>query len=107
MSARALRHTPWSDVCDLVTINDNQDAEGYGIAVPVRRRVFCNWEDGVSQKEFYYSHKAGLLASASVEIQSVDYQGEKFVEFGGRRYRVLRSFMSSFDLLTMILSEVV
>lgn len=107
MSARALRHTPWSDVCDLVAIEDEQDAEGYGVKTPTNRTVFCDWQDGVSQKEFYYSHKAGLIASASVEIQAADYAGEKFVEFGGKRYRVLRSFMSSFDCLTLILSEVV
>ena len=107
MSARMPRHTPWSDVCELLTFADDQDAEGYGVSAGAKRTVFCNWEDGVSQKEFYYSNKQGLQASASVEIYRVDYEGEKYVDFGGKRYRVLRNFPPSFDTLTLILAEVV
>ena len=58
-------HTPWSDVCDLYTLPDDQDAEGYGVAAPVKKSVYCNWQDGVSQSEFYLSQKAGMRASVS------------------------------------------
>lgn len=100
-------HTPWSDTVDLLTSEDNQDAEGYGVKAPTKRTVYCTWEDGVSQKEFYLSQKEGLRASASVELWRVDYEGEEFADFNGKRYRVLRSFASSFDCVTLILSEVV
>lgn len=104
---RGLYHTPWSDEVDLLSFADNQDPEGYG-AEPVRRRtLFCNWEEGVSQNEFYLSNKQGLQATDSVELQRVDYEGEHFAEFEGRRYRVVRSFPASFDTITLILSEVV
>ena len=70
------------------------------------RRV-GTFEDGVSQKEFYLSSEAGLRASASVELWTVDYEGEQFCRFLGKRYyRVLRSFKSSFDCTTLILTEV-
>ena len=62
---------------------------------------------GVSQKEFYLSQKEGLQASASAEIWRVDYEGERYAEFNGQRYRVIRSFPSSFDCLTLMLAEVV
>lgn len=104
---RALRHTPWSDVCELLVFADNQDPEGYGVEAPTRREVFCNWEDGVSRKEFYLSDKQGLQAGASVELQRADYEGERYVAFDGGLYRVLRSFPPSFDTLTLILSEVI
>jgi hypothetical protein len=104
---RGLYHTPWSDEVDLLSFADNQDPEGYGTE-PVRRRtLFCNWEAGVSQNEFYLSNKQGLQATDSVELQRVDYEGERFAEFEGRRYRVVRSFPASFDTITLILSEVV
>ena len=61
---KAELHTPWSDVIALLSFADNQDAEGYGVEAPVRREIFCTWEDGVSQKEFYLSQKEGLQASA-------------------------------------------
>ena len=100
-------HTPWSDVVDLLVFADNQDPEGYGVQAAQRRTLFCNWEEGVSQNEFYLSNKQGLQATDSVELQRVDYNGERFAEYQGRRYRVIRSFPASFDTITLILSEVV
>lgn len=100
-------HTPWSDTVDLLIFGDNQDAEGYGVIPAQRRTLFCNWEEGVSQNEFYLSNKQGLQATDSVELQRVDYDGERYAEYNGRRYRVIRSFPASFDTITLILSEVV
>lgn len=109
-------HTPWSDVCDLYTLPDSQDAEGYGVGTEQRLSgVFCNWQDGVSQSEFYLSQKAGLRASAQVEIHKVDMlqafpagtAGERYVDFDGRSYKVLRDFPQSFDTQTLILTEVI
>lgn len=100
-------HTPWSDEIKLYDIPDKQDAEGFGVSAPQKRELLCTFDDGVSQKEFYYSHKEGLQASASVELWKADYRGEEYADFGGRHYRVLRSFNSSFDCVTLILTEVV
>ena len=109
-------HTPWSDVCDLYTLPDKQDSEGYGVDTPEKLSgVFCNWQDGVSQSEFYLSQKAGMRASAQVEIHKVDMlaaypagtAGERFVDFGARHYKVLRDFPQSFDTQTLILTEVI
>lgn len=108
-------HTPWSDECKLVRFTSTKDAQGYEKLTPHRHRVICTWEDGVSQSEFYTSHKAGFQASASVEVWRADmraawprkYTGERFVDFHGRRYRVIRDFPSGFDLQTLILSEVI
>lgn len=100
-------HTPWSDVITLLTFADNQDPEGYGVEAAQRRELMCTFQDGVSQKEFYLSDKEGHQASASAEIWRVDYEGERFAEFNGRLYRVVRSSPPSFDTLTLILSEVI
>ena len=124
-------HTPWSDVADLIVPSLTQNANGYPITPaeeeqktpPVilpdgavqesRRTIFCNFEDGVSQSEFYLSMKEGHRASAQLELWSVDYENETLVEFpggsaqGSRFYRVIRSFKQSFDTTTLILEEVV
>lgn len=105
-TTRDLRHTPGSDVIDLLTFADNQDAEGYGVEPPVRRQLMCTFYDGVSQNEFYAAQKSDLQASAQVEIQRVDYEGERWAEFKGRRFKALRSFPPSFDTLMLVLSEV-
>ena len=101
-------HTPWSDEIGLVAFDKSQDAEGYRLPTqPCLRTIFGTWEEGVSQNEFYNSMKAGLQANASVEVWAVDYEGERFVCFRGRFYRVIRAFQSSFDHKTLILQEVV
>ena len=112
---RTQLHTPWSDEIDLIGFAPAgadpgatiQDAQGYADVKEVKTSVYCTWEDGVSQKEFYLSDKTGLQASASVELWTVEYDGQEFVDFHGKRYRVLRSFVSAFDCTTLILSEVV
>ena len=101
-------HTPWSDEIGLVAFDKSQDEEGYQLPTkPCTRSVLCTFEEGVSQSEFYNSMKAGQQASASVELWQADYQGERYVCFRGRFYRVLRSFVSGFDYVTLILSEVI
>ena len=104
-------HTPWSDEITLISYtplnNAVQDAQGYDVGTEVRRKVFCTFEDGVSQNEFYLSLKEGLQANASVELWTVDYQKEKTVEFRSTAYQVIRAFQSSFDTTTLVLSEVV
>ena len=47
------------------------------------------------------------LDGASVEIWTADYQGERYVSFGKRFFRVIRTFQSGFDYTTLILQEVV
>lgn len=101
-------HTPWSDEIGLVAFDQSQDAEGFVLPQkPALRTVFCTFEDGVSRGEFYNSMKAGLQASASVELWKVDYGKEKYVCFRNQFYRVVRSFPSGFDHVTLILSEVI
>lgn len=105
---RDIMHTPWSDEAFLLKPDPDTDADGYDIPERMlRRRVFCTFEEGVSQSEFYQADKAGLRASASVELWSVDYAGEALVLFAGRYFKVIRAFQSGFDTKTLILSEVV
>lgn len=109
-------HTPWSDVVDLVQLTSTKDAQGFETETETLVPVLCNWQDGVSQSEFYRSRKAGMDASAQVEIQKAELAyvwpkattiGERFVYFGGLKYKVLRDFPQSFDTQTLILSEVI
>lgn len=110
-----LRHTPWSDTAELITFTAVKDEEGFETLTEVKHLVFCSWQDGVSQSEYYLSDKAGMRASAQVEIWKADMLeiwphgsgGERFVEFNGLRYKVLRDFPQSFDTQTLILTEVI
>ena len=108
-----MKHSTWSDIAELVSFNLSQDAQGYEFPPPIgseyetKTEIMCDFEDGVSRSEFYQSYKAGLQASATVTLWTIDYDGEKVVDFNGKRYSVIRSYVSEQDLTTLVLSEVV
>ena len=54
-------HTPWSDEITLIRQEGVKDAEGFETITEIRSvpPLFCDFEDGVSQSEFYRSQKAG------------------------------------------------
>jgi hypothetical protein len=95
------------DICNLITKVYVKDNEGYETETEESTQVFCNWTEGVSQNEYYLSHKEGFEASASVEIVSFDYNKQKIVDFHGVRYNVIRAFQRRPDYVTLILEEVV
>ena len=112
----SMLHTPWSDEITLIRRETTKDSSGFETVTEIRSTppLFCDFEDGVSQSEFYRSQKNGNQAAAQAEVQTVDYldffEGYtdlRFAEFHGRRYRILRSFPQTFDTLTLILSEVI
>ena len=112
----ALKHTPWSDEITLIYLQTAKDTAGFESVTEVRSNpaLYCSWEEGVSQSEFYRSRKAGMEATAQAEVQTADYLAFwpagytdlRFAEFEGRSFKILRSFPESFDTTTLILAEV-
>lgn len=112
----SLRTVPWSDTITLIWREPTKDASGFETITEHRSNppLFCSFEDGVSQSEFYQSMKAGVAATAQAEVQTVDYldfwpagyTDYRFAELRGRRFRIVRSFPQTFDSLTLILTEV-
>ena len=113
----SLLHTPWSDEITLIWVESGQAASGFESKTEHRSTppLMCDWEEGVSQSEFYRSMKAGVQADAQAEVSTVDYldfwpsgyTGYRFADFKGKRYRVIRSFPQTFDSTTLILTEVI
>lgn len=112
---KTMQHTPWSDTADLITAEAVQDAEGYVTVTETPHTVYCSFTDGVSQSEFYLSQKLGMRASCQVEVHRADLAeiwpagtyGDRFVDFNGVRYKVLRTAAETFDTVTLILTEVI
>ena len=67
-------HTPWSDEITLIWVESGQAASGFENRMEHRSNppLMCDWEDGVSQSEFYQSMKAGVQASAQAEVNTAD-----------------------------------
>lgn len=89
----------WSDELDLIKLSQTADGEGYQKKPRVtrRRRVFCNVLTATRQ-EFYTAKQAGVNIAITFEVQGVDYDGERVVEYKreGRskaeRYTVERDY---------------
>jgi predicted nucleic-acid-binding Zn-ribbon protein len=83
----------WLDQIILITetpggVNEN----GFEIDTKEERiPVFCNVKS-CKRTEFYQAQSVGVNALYSVELNSLDYSGQKTAELNGRRYVVFRTY---------------
>lgn len=82
----------WSDVINLVSIDKNNDEDGFPVQVEViGEDIFAN-KLPVKSSEFYQASQAGYLITLTIEIRSIDYQGEESLIFEGNPYRIVRTY---------------
>lgn len=81
------------DVCKLVS----EAPAAHGIFDPPQEtmtEVFCQVES-VSRTEFWRAQQAGLEPSYVLRLSEyADYDGQKIVVFRGKRWRVLRTYVT-------------
>jgi hypothetical protein len=106
-SAEKSNRTPMTDRCKLVSYAAVPDADGYDASrTPSKREIFCGFAEGVSRAEYYEAMKAGVRLSATVEIWEEDYQNERELEFGSRRFQIGRVWQTGRGTLQLYLTEV-
>jgi len=96
----------YRDTVDLITVAQTQDADGYMTDVETSRTVYADVNNATRQ-EFYEAYKAGLQIALSIIIRYEDYEGEKLVEFNGKRYKVERLYSSDRERMELNCSEVI
>lgn len=69
-----------------------------------KTQVFFN-RKSVGYGEFYASTQAGYEASFKAELNSCDYNGQLIAEYCGKRYRVLKTYELSDDVIELTLSD--
>lgn len=55
--------------------------------------VFAN-KKSVGYAEFYKAQQAGYSAEIKFDVYAEEYHGEQFAEHEGKRYKVLRTYLS-------------
>lgn len=77
-------------------VRENPEAHGiFDTATETRVMVYCQVES-VGRAEFYRAQANGLLPRYVLKLSEyADYAGEKIVIYEGRRYRVLRSYVTA------------
>jgi hypothetical protein len=99
--------TPFSDVCNLITVTATLDADGYETKSEAKVQVFCSVNVGVVRSEFYEALKAGVQLSATVEVWEDDYNAARLLEFDGKRYKIERTYPTGHGTIELTCSEVI
>jgi hypothetical protein len=85
----------WSDRITLISVlapGEETDSQGFYLPPEETRREVYGNKRSVGSAEFYRSSQAGTVAQIKFIVRSDEYSGEKFVEYEGKRYRVLRTY---------------
>ena len=64
---------PFTDLCQLISIERQKDGDGYHTTNEIKREIFCSVSDGVNRAEYYAAMKAGVKLSATIEVNEGDY----------------------------------
>lgn len=99
--------TPWTDKVKLISVAETADNDGYITTVETETEIFCTITDGVVRSEFYEAMKAGITLTAQCEIYEAEYDGQKLLDYGSKRFDIVRVFPSGYGTLFLSLSEVI
>ncbi|AYB47129.1 phage head closure protein [Paenibacillus lautus] len=72
---------------------------------PVRTPVYCQLRS-VGRNEFYNAAVTGLRPEFIFIIHAYEYNGEQLVEFEDKKYRVLRTYSTSFEEIELSCEKV-
>ena len=94
------------DVLTLLSISETVDEYGDRQPVTTRRDVFAE-PVSIGLKEFYQAHAVGLQPELKFKLADyLDYEGERYVEYNGQTYRVLRIYRTGQELELTLYREV-
>ena len=87
----------WSDVLNLISFTPPEkrtDENGFANKPTEQSRSVFGNKLSVGQAEFYRAQQAGIKADMRFDIYTADYAGETVVEYEGKRYGVLRTYVA-------------
>lgn len=93
---------------ELVLINQTFTKDEIGNQVPTENRttILCD-KKSAGRNEFYQAATAGLKPEIVFVIHAYEYNGEKVVEFEGKRYNVIRTYQVDFEELELTVERMV
>ena len=83
-----------------------EDEWGNQVAVETRTPIFCQLKS-VSRQEFYAAAQSGLKPEIVFVVHAYEYNGERKVEFDGKKYSVVRTYRADFEEMELVCEEVI
>lgn len=65
-----------------------------------KHEILCN-KRSLTRSEFYFASQAGLKPSMVLEVHSFEYKNQNYLEFNGKRYKVLKTFDQSPEIIEL------
>lgn len=73
---------------------------GWPVVTRTARETFCR-VDSVTRSEYFQAGKAGIAPDFVFSINAAEYDGEKEVEYMGKRYGIYRTFRDGLDFMEL------
>ena len=90
-----------SDVIRLIPVTYSKDANGIQRATEGEpRKVMCQ-VDSVTRNEFFEGGRNGLNPEFVFRVFFGDYEGERLVEYRGKRYSIYRAYHGRNDMMEL------
>ncbi|HSQ88095.1 phage head closure protein [Romboutsia sp.] len=96
----------FDDVLELINITYGQNSIGDTIKTKTYTEIFGT-RKSIKQSEFYQAQSTGLKPELSFEINSFEYNDEKYARYNNKEYNILRTYQKSIDKLEIVLEGVV
>lgn len=93
-----------SEVISLISETHTKNAYGIETTTESSRDVYVNVQS-VTRQEFFDAGQAGLQPQYEFVMFRPDYEGEKIVEYKGKRYIVYRTYARKDDNLELYVEE--
>ena len=89
-----------SDVITLIAETKTQDVYGVWRVSETTKPVFCN-VSSVTANEFFEGGRNGLNPQYRMTMFNGDYEGERTLEYNGKRYAIYRTYLAKNDQLEL------
>ncbi len=83
-----------------------EDALGQQVEVPVLTTVLCG-EKSISHREFYAASAQGIRPEITLLVHRFEYSGQKDVEYGGQKMKVIRTYAASDEEIELTCGDIV
>lgn len=81
------------------------DKFGRAVCTDSERTIFAE-QCGIKRNEFYQAAAVGMTPSLTFRCWEFEYQGERVLMFGGREYRIIRTYPVEGERLELICSDI-
>ena len=79
------------DVITLVAVSSTRGTNGYKAVTETSTKVYAD-KKSVTRSEFYEALRSGVEPTVVFELFTYDYANQKYVDYDGVRYKVVRAY---------------